>query len=67
MYTIEDVIDELCNTSDLSRVDISRMVKAGFKVTNLTIKEKGNKTCNHIFLGKFKNTPYRVKQLKGLV
>ena len=67
MYTIEDVIDELCNTSDLSRVDISRMVKSQFKVTNQTIKTKGNKTCNMIFLGKFKNTPYRVKQLKGLV
>lgn len=60
---IEDVIDLLCNTNDVPRVDIARMVKAQFKVVNTTIKEKGNKTCNLIFIGKFKTTPYRVKQL----
>lgn len=64
---IEDVIDLLCNTNDIPRVEIARMVKSQFKVTNLTIKEKGDKVCNLIFIGKFKNTPYRVKQLKGLV
>lgn len=62
---IEEVIDLLCNTNDIPRADISRMVKSEFKVTKNTIKEKGDKTCNLIFIGKFKNTPYRKKQLKN--
>lgn len=63
-YTIEDVIDELFNKHNIPRVDISRMVKAQFKVTNQTIKVKGDKVCNLIFIGKFKPTPFRLKQLK---
>lgn len=62
---IEEVIDLLCNTNDIPRADISRMVKSPFKVIKNTIKEKGDKTCNLIFIGKFKNTPYRKKQLKN--
>ena len=62
---IEEVIDLLCNTNDIPRADISRMVKSEFKVIKNTIKEKGDKTCNLIFIGKFKNTPYRKKQLKN--
>lgn len=62
---IEQVIDLLCNTNDISRADISRMVKSEFKVIKNIIKEKGDKTCNLIFIGKFKNTPYRKKQLKN--
>lgn len=64
MINIEDIIDELHSKYNIPRIDISRMVKAQFKVTNQTIKAKGDKTCNLIFIGKFKNTPYRVKQLK---
>lgn len=67
MTNIEDIIDELYSKYSIPRIDIARMVKAQFKVTNQTIKAKGDKTCNIIFIGKFKNTPYRVKQLKGEV
>jgi len=62
---IEQVIDLLCNTNDIPRADISRMVKSEFKVTFNTVKEKGDKECNLIFIGTFKPTPYRVKQLKN--
>lgn len=65
--TIDDVIDQLFETNNLDRVDIARMVKSEFRVLSSTIRAKGDKTCNLIFVGKFKNTPYRVKQLKGLV
>ena len=64
---IEDIIDLLCNTNTISRIDISRMVKAQFKVANQTIKLKGDDTCNLIFIGKVKPTPYRLKQLKEVI
>lgn len=65
--TIDDVIDQLFETNNLDRVDIGRMVKSQFRVVSSTIRSKGDKTCNLIFVGKFKPTPYRIKQLKGLV
>lgn len=67
MYTIDDVINELFEKHSLSKTDISRMVKSQFKVINKTIKSKSSKTCNLIFIGKYKNTPYRVKQLKEII
>lgn len=60
---IDDIIDELCNKYNIPRTDISRMVKAQFKVLKNTIKEKGDKKVNLMYLGKFKPTPYRVKQI----
>ncbi len=64
---ISDIVDELFNKHKLSRIDIDRMVKSEFKLIATTIRTKGNDTVNLIHLGKFKNTPYRVKQLKNEV
>lgn len=64
MFNIDDIIDELYSKYQLDRTDIARMVKTQFKEISNSIRAKGNKTCNLIYIGKFKNTPYRVKQLK---
>lgn len=61
---INDIIDLLYYKHNLSKVDIARIVKSQFKVIKNTIKLKGDKKINLIYIGKFKPTPFRVKQLK---
>lgn len=61
---IEDIIDELYNKYNIPKADIARIVKSQFKVLKNTIKLKEDKVVNVRYIGKFKPTPYRVKQLK---
>lgn len=61
---IDDIINELHNKYNIPREDIARIVKSEFKVLKNTIKEKGDSVVSLIYIGKFKPTPFRLKQLK---
>lgn len=64
---INDIIDLLYyKYKDVSKADIARITKSQFKLLKNTIKIKGDKKVNIIYIGKFKPTPYRAKQLKDL-
>lgn len=63
---IEEIIDELCNKYRIPRTDIARIVKSEFKVLKNTIKQKGDKVVNLIYIGKFKPTPFRKKMFKQI-
>lgn len=63
---IEDIIDELYNKYNIPKADIARVVKSQFKLLKNTIKTKGDKVVNIRYIGKFKPTPFRTKQLKEL-
>ena len=61
---INDIIDLLHNKYKLPRTIIARIVRSQFKLASNIIRLKGSKTINYMYLGKFKPTPYRLKQLK---
>ena len=63
---IEDIIDELYNKYNIPKADIARVVKSQFKLLKNTIKLKEDKVVNLRYIGKYKPTPFRVKQLKEL-
>lgn len=63
--TIDDIVDLLHNKYNLPRPEINRIVKSQFKVLAETIKEQNTKVVNMVYLGKFKPTPYRLKQLNN--
>lgn len=63
---IEEIIDELHNKYNIPKVDIARIVKSQFKVLKNTIKAKGDKIVNLRYIGKYKPTPFRMKQLNQI-
>ena len=67
MISIEDIVNELYSKYNIPKADLSRIVKSQFKLTKNIIISKGSETCNLIYLGKFKNTKFRSKQLKEIL
>lgn len=63
---IDDIIDELFSKHHgISREDINRIIKSQFRTTRNTINEKSDTTISLMYIGKYKPTPFRIKQLKS--
>lgn len=61
---IDELIDIIYNKyHGISRETINRIIKSEFKLVQETISAKDTKSVNLIHIGKFKPTPFRLKQL----
>lgn len=62
--SINDIIGDLAKKYNLTKSDIERVIDAQFKVLALQLNKKEVKDIYMIYLGKFKPTPFLVKQNK---
>ena len=61
---IDDIIDMLYNKYNIPRSEIGKIIRSPFKVLRSSIIEKSDKEVDLMYIGTFKPTPFRLKQLK---
>ena len=62
---IDDIIDELFNKYRLTKPELNGIVKSQFKLLSKTVKAKGSTKVKMMYIGTWKPTTYRLKQLKS--
>lgn len=61
---IKDIVDILYLKYNLPKSELAKMVRSQFKVARQAINEKGDKEVTLMYIGTWKPTPFRLKQLK---
>jgi len=61
---IEDIVEILYCKYKLPKSELGKIVRSQFKVARIEINAKGDVEVPLMYIGTFKPTPFRIKQLK---